>query len=446
MYKKFTGSLYILGLIIGLVILAFIGVNLFDETLNPKITTLLNKPTPHPFKSENAYYSLLGLHSSDKVTPYEAGLLLEKKYHELSGDPLDKPSIDIKSYKQIGYTPFVKGTKENCDVSSNENCLNDYRKRKSDYEKSISLNKLLLSRYLQLHNYTSFYEAGDDSVLQWIHGLFNIQRLFHAQTALTWIYRNKKDALSTLNKDILFWRMVLSSDSGIIGKMISIAMLEKDIQLLSRFISDCGDCSIYQNEIDKALEKLSEDELSMRPAFEREFLLMDSTLINVLKNKKFTFGHIVAYKAYSVLYQVNSSRNEIFSFYDTVLKYAEDKNNSVFDMYQKIKEFEKDKNYDELNILDLFYNPIGKILTTIAIPSSGKYIVAPYKIQALTVLVKIKQKILKQGIKKDQIVTYLENLPVQLKNPLSSEPPKYSESDNEIYYDFIDDGRVSIKL
>ena len=46
----------------------------------------------------------------------------------------------------------------------------------------------------------------------------------------------------------------------------------------------------------------------------------------------------------------------------------------------------------------------------------------------------------------EHIVSFLDNLPVELKNPKLTEPPKYSNSENEIYFDYIGDGGVLIKL
>lgn len=439
-------SMYVMGILFGSTLLVFILINSFDEKLNPNITALLNRPAMHQIKSENAYYSLLGLYAGNKVTPHKAGIFLEKKHRERPDSTLVESAVELKNYKEPGFTSFIQAKKESCNVSSNNNCLDDYRKSKTEHKKSLSSNKLLLSRYLQLHDYNYFYETQDDRELKWSYGLLRLQRLFHAQTAFTWIYKNKKDALISLNKDVQFWRMVLKSGSSLIGKMIALAMLEKDINLLSQFISECSNCDKNNTIINNLLEKLSENELSLRAALEKEFMHNEQALKDVLVNNKYTPGRIVAYQAFNFIYQVNATRNKLFNHYETILNIASDNRYSVLNRYQKIKTFEQIKENNNLNIINFFYNPIGEMLTTVSIPSSGKYLVAPYRTQALILLVKIKLNIIQNGMTKDEIKLFLEHLPLELISPLSSKPPIYSENENGIYYDFIEDSRIFVKI
>jgi len=397
----------------------------FDEELNPEIKIIMN----HDFNTipinSNAYFHLLGLYTEKDKMPHAAGLEIIKSAQLLISNKLSI-YIDIGNIKGITRNP--PNTKQNGMCNSLDvSCISDAKINRLAYIKSIESNKQLLSRYRELFNYRSFEET---LILFGFEYLIETHRLFLTDVALLWLDGDRKKALEYLQGDIKFWSMLTKSDISLVTRMLTAAILERDLKFISGIISDCKTCDGFFTNLSSILLAIEQQDKSFRKVFAYEFRQFGSLDYSEIQIEQDDNNEALLMSLY---YKKNAMQNKIYEGYSLVI------NNSECPISNYIQCYEKYSKLSNQNISFLSFtflsDPIGSILSNIASPNYSEYVWQTFKLEAIRRLVLVKNQIYIRQIQSSDINSYLASLPAELASPFLNTEIKWSVDKNSLEID-----------
>ena len=228
-------------LLTAFLLLAFLLINAFDEDLNAEIAPFTDFNNIAPSDDKNAYFHLMGMpapvgsrpHESGKALVYRAnkiaeerGLAAEPDLWEVEKELFGKKRVEIQGNVSTLCSPREKP------------CLDTYIKNKNNIRKLIANNQVLFNRAKHLRGYPHYSERQgtelDFPIAQYSKAL---PRLYLADAALKAHSGQLSRALTILENDARFWRMMLGESHTMIGKMIAVAYLDHTVSLTSELTS-----------------------------------------------------------------------------------------------------------------------------------------------------------------------------------------------------------------
>ncbi len=230
------GSLVLLALV--LFAIAY-SINMRDEPLTPRTLALL-QPPPNPYKpQENLYIALVGFDAPAGKSVIATGQARNDRYNgELDAvlrDPMAAPTEkpDPGSLEFKGRFEFPQPA---------NSYWNEIPPHRQDIENLLADNRELYERYLGLHGLRGYFQTARPSVFVPIAYLpTNIRQLFLANVVLRMRSedpRARQQALADLEDDLRLWRVMLAAGDTFLSKMVAIAYLHGDEQLLADAFAD----------------------------------------------------------------------------------------------------------------------------------------------------------------------------------------------------------------
>lgn len=448
--------LYVLGGT-GFTLFTLLVLGFLDEDLTQAAKADLTYRPPAVDPKQNAYYALIGLHAAKDLSPWQAGrdITLEYDKHVKQGGLLLE--FDTDKYDWFGKLKVSnalaqsRGRNTNkiwCDYKNEKSCLAFYQSHAGLVADTISDNELLLSRYQDLYQYTHFQ---DETVQMFLTDLISLHRIFQARIGRLWLQNKKHAALDLLDKDIRFWKKVCASDTGLLHKMTSIAVLDKDIRLYSELLTEDHALVGQSQAATQLASSLATEQYGLKASFRREYQISAGYMIAGVGNVEyglFSSGEATLVdKLFSLIFfRKNATVNSLHKIYLAQIELsmrAPDRYQSAATEYNKII-----SRYSDIYRLDMVYNPIGKILLTIAIPSFENYIVMFNNLELSRRLILLKQELLQKNIKGLAVNDYLLQSSTDLTNPYNLKAAQYDQQKAELYFDvpLEDHDRVSVKL
>ena len=150
--KRFLKFLKWTGISLGVLLALFIGINAFDETLDPGAAAIINAQSKIK-PEENAYLSLVGLRAPPDRAPGEFGL--ECITRLVAASKSHKETMALFASGKTGCTdekPWLAGkdiSAISCE-SKQKSCLSHYQEQSAAIKQVALNNKLLLQRYERL--------------------------------------------------------------------------------------------------------------------------------------------------------------------------------------------------------------------------------------------------------------------------------------------------------
>ena len=270
--KKLLSCLFI---ILAVFVVTVVTVNLpvFDEAPLPEVVRLM-EPVALPPAEQNAAVAMLGfsaapdrdmvvvgqkvLEQLDKYTPYK----------RLMGALDDDDEIRILGSTDLDVSWGYKFA--SC-AQEAENCLLKYSEKLSNLEDTVPLEKLI-ARFQILKGMPEYIVPSDKLLFPQYSLLLNVNRLHIAKT---YTEDGAEAAIAVLDSYLGFWRRQLTEPDFLIGRMIAIAAVRINLNLLSNLIELEELGAENQRRIAKLLQPLTLDELDMTAIYlyEQRFVM-----------------------------------------------------------------------------------------------------------------------------------------------------------------------------
>lgn len=341
---------------------------IFDDNLDPKIQSIIDKYNTQYSTKDNGSVYQLGMWSKLDKTPYQIGLWRVNQYKEA----LAQKSGSIEDLKYEGYTEedwilqlYSEDSKPDLLCNFREhNCLESIYERSEEALDLAAENAIYIERYNGLMEFNKFelyekptfmspflYMGPNMDVLQ-----LKLMALF--QKVKSKKYKEVSDEISKL---VLFNKKVLEQTPYLMMKIVSVVELEQTLNAAAFLISRTDQRNIdeWQSFIE-TLTQLTQNQLKMNKLLHVEFVSQVNSL-DILDVGEFekTLPNFVKLLPHRILFKRNKSINMSYSAMTANM----DKIELVGD---KIVSYEK---VDISDFLTLDYsNVIGSLLMMTVIP------------------------------------------------------------------------------
>ena len=401
-----VGSLILLALVLFGIAYA---VNMRDEPLSPLARAFL-QPPPNPCKpEENLYLALVGFGAPAGESVIAAGQARIDRYNgqldALLRDPLGAPSdtIDPRGLQFQGKFEFPP---------AGHSFWSEIPSHRQEIERLLADNRELYARYLalpQLHGY--FQTARPSTFVPIAYPPTKVRQMFLASVVLRMRSddpRERRQALADLEADLGLWRVMLTADGTFVSKMLAIAYLHGDQQLLADAIADSQAPIPVGPEDAQAVAPLFPlDEWNIGEVFADEFRVQASILeqTHLGLHSGWTPPDVTGPKRWlwrawehvqAPFFKVNATEN-LFAEQMERLGRAAAPGASSAPLYNPLSSFA--------------YNPLGKTLAAIALPGYDDYALRAWDGAAFQRLVRLSYEIRRQQIDVNAVPAFMKQHP-----------------------------------
>ncbi|MDD4964116.1 MAG: hypothetical protein PHI11_09400 [Gallionella sp.] len=410
---------WIVATLVLLTILFFI-LNHIDESLQPDAEKLLHPSLLEVPPEKNAYFTLIGLTAPSGVNAAEWGLKTSQA-HRL-------------------YTPPILSNDPVCDLEA-QHCLRLANQHPEQLQQALAAQPELVARYIAARQFPQFSEStGKQSIDPYpnFSAAFRAQTLRHAQIAL-WVEAGKMDAvLAELTEDMAFQRRCLTGAQTLIGKMVTLAALQRDYVLLADLMrAKPSEMAAQQAKVHALLIPLTATERDMLPAIRHEFRMLSAAL------RSFKYESLREEWAQAAVWidtiraplmenllLRNASINRLYQ-----LEQADEALARALPQHFAQKQAEARALSIQLSDVDwrYIYNPVGKWLVELSRVDYHRYIRRPHELDAFIRLMILQQQITDMNITEANLPAFLNNSAPELHNPFNGQPVSWDADRHELF-------------
>ncbi len=268
LFKIITRSLFVIGLGVGIVFIPNLSV--FDETQLPEITERLSKPV-NPNVEGNAAYHLYGLAAASDKDPYMVGkavvATLQSKHAKGQMAQLtEQETIDLYGGKEKWDDEWSAiYPAADCKPREKTDCFAQLLVQVKTQPFSQPRLLVQLERY---HNIIKLphliEETGLMDYTSPLPNYYVMMQMGKLSQANTYHASGLDGLINNSQADMQFWRMALTDSQTLIGKMVSLASLRRNLSALSYAIGMETELSSTQvQNLQTLLKPLTHEEISM---------------------------------------------------------------------------------------------------------------------------------------------------------------------------------------
>ncbi|HTD74314.1 MAG TPA: hypothetical protein VK652_12370 [Steroidobacteraceae bacterium] len=251
-------------------------INSFDVPLSEQAKALL-MPPPNPFPAdENIYLAMAGLEGAGERSITEMGQERIEAYNEALDSMLLNPDSAFGLSSQWDATKLKLSGKLELGSARSASIWASTKSHRQEIAAMLAANQQLYQRYLSLHRLRGYYETARPSYMAPVV-IFppQLRSLFLGDVAnriQTGSSKQQREALTDLQRDLQMWRTVLKGDGTLISKMLAAAFLHTDLILTADLINDTGfDSSSLDEPLDPMLLPFDPKDYRIGNTFAAEF-------------------------------------------------------------------------------------------------------------------------------------------------------------------------------
>ena len=433
-------------------------INAFDEDLKPEALAFADFSGEAIAPEQNGYFAWVGLRVPVGEHPHTRGMQIVAQLNEKL-DAVPHDITDLDTYLGPKALKFTNNLASLCGRDAT-GCLDRYRAKSSDIEKQVRENKVLLERYRALYRYPHFHETLKP---RYFAPLFydpgSVSSLVRAQHALHALRGDPLLALSRLHDDTQFWRQTLAETRGLVGKMIAVAAIRINAQLISEIVARYTTGKAGLTQAAQAVLPLTDLERDLTKVYRNEFAIIMRlfTTLPAEQPTPCTAGSIydcaVDKLTRTFLFKSHASTNQSFERFSEIaaasrlpapefLKNSGERQAS----YQNF--------WDWLPPWHFAYNPIGKVLNAIAVPAYDSYTTRIHNLDGFLRLVSLSLAARQQTVRDADMPAFLAHAQPNFRNPYSNDPMSWDAGSRTIYFngmgenpgDKLLDKRIEVRL
>jgi hypothetical protein len=246
------------------------------------------------------------------------------------------------------------------------------------------------------------------------------------------------DALNDLQQDMRLWRAMLKGDGTLISKMLSVAYLHSDMILIADLITDSStDLKSLEDILDPILLPFNPQDFAIGNAFAAEFRASAPAYQTISAGNEMTYvahlgGWSRLWNAFQAhFFKINATEN---TNAEIAARWVEVGNSppSLFNQARQAQHEWLEKAQPHL-APNYVYNPIGKILISIAAQRYDDYSLRAYDVAAYQRLVYLVFQLKRQHIAAADVAAFMTAHPEWSKHPVDGKPFPWNAVSGEIY-------------
>jgi len=429
------------------ILLASFAANLHDQPLNAEAKALLKLPANPYGPNENIYISMAGFDALAAQSVVTTGEARVSEYNKALDWSLAHPT-ELAAYATKSDPDKLKfsGTSDLCS-SPQSSVWAETKKHRLDVAALISTNQELFQRYLGLHQLLGYYETARPSYLAPFYLVPSPVRclfLFDiANRIQTGSLQQQHAAIKDLSQDLRTWMAMLQGDGTLLSKMIAAASLHRDLLVLADLVTDpSSDMMLFEGNQAAVLTPFPIKDWNIGNAFGAEFRAMVPLYGQLTSASWATSGtdeaRVTWWQRLGIVFQmhffkINATENLSARQMVQLTKLAVSDPHRFSVAREEYRGWLKEN--ESLYSPNVLFNPVGKILVSIAEPPYEEYPLRAYDVAAFQRLVYLAYQIRRQQIGLSEIPTFLVQHPEWSRHPVNGTPFRWNSQSQELIVD-----------
>lgn len=413
-------------------------INAVDQNLKPEAIAFADFLDDEVPEQDNGYFAWVGLSAPANEKPHAVGTATVALINQRLASHSLETIVDPASLLGPNALKFKGGVSGLCGRDSN-NCLARYQAKETDIKKWLIENQIFLERYRGLYAYPQFRETIRPHLrTPTIYEPSLVAGLARAQHALTAIHGNPQTALRQLRDDTNYWRSILQQSRSLISRMIAVAAIQGNTQLISEIIASISIDPQTLAVASQASQPLTVSERDLSKVFRYEFGFTMDVFSNISQYKNdpcpsdswtdCLSGTLMS----TFLFKPNATIN---LSYERLARMARLASLPAQEWNTRIRARREERDRDNmLFVWHIFYNPVGKILDAIAKPAYESYSGRIHNLDGFLRLVSLQTAVKRAGILDSAVEKFLVDTAPEQRNPYTGEAMQWDAGSRVIYF------------
>ena len=440
---KMVGGIVVLALAI---VLGSFAVNFYDEPLSADAKGLLALPADHYSSGDNIYFLMAGFDAPAGQSAVETGVARVAEYNRTLEWKLSHP-MDAATYITKTDPKALRFNGELCG-SWPSSIWADAKNHRADIPALLTTNEELYQRYLGLHQLRGYHETARASVLapfyfvpQPVRWLFLANFAMRIQTIST---GEQRAAIDDLGRDLRTWKTIILGDGTLISKMIAAASVHRDLSVLADMIVDPNsDMALFDGEQGGILTPSALADWDIDSAIAAEFRTINSIYSQMTSSTTWLamgdneeppgWWQRQGVALQSHFFKYNATENLRARQMIQLIRLAHSYPSGFSSARKEYRRWLREN--ETLYSPTVLFNPVGKMVVSIAATSYEDYILRPYDVAAFQRLVYLVYQIRRQGIASSEIPMFLKQHPEWANHPVDGTPFRWNPVARELTID-----------
>lgn len=435
---------WLFGLIIAIVLILII-VNLVDDDLNPEIKAILDENPAQIAASQNGYFAWIGVIGPEKEAPHDWGQRLFQEVLRTDKQAMEtQQAVELSLYKNKRQES-LKRDKIPCHKI--ESCLQAVATDPKAAEEAMQQGKITLSRSDEALAFPAYQEAWrpDASFHSALLSHLSLWTPLAATRFALKVERGQHDeALAGLEREIAFHTRQMQGAHTLIETLVAQNNLHVRHQLLSQYmLRHPLAARIRADKIAAMLTPFPANATSLKPALQSEVRVMSKSLLALKKAPTEGLSDQIPEFLLRPVYLPKATVNQIYQWQKALID-ADGKSGNEY--RQHLAEYRKliQESNDKFPLA--IRNPVGHILTMIAMPDLARYFLRRDNMLATRDLVAFQLELLKSGTHQPQAIAKAVEA-ASLIHPYTGNKAKWNAEKRTVGYDGLPENKeLSITL
>ena len=412
-----------------LLLLLFVGAVIannvfFDDTLDAKAAAAGEPAASSVAEAQNGYLALLAMGAADGADgPAYARAWLAEARAAAKENRAEK-TVEVKRAKR----PDL------CDAAQ-VSCLAAVQDKADGINAQLEAYKEDLERYERLIAFRAYEEVLDypfrlDSRFPSYVQVGSAQRAWLVRAALAVQAGKIEDALSAVERDIAFQRVMLGGARTLIGKMVAAANYTRDLAFVADLLqTSTADLKPFAPRLTEMLKPIAPAALRMDAALDTEFGMSKQALKNPAAAGSVGQGSVYEMIGTRLFYKPNATINKAYASY---MRIAEQSRRPLAVLARDGQK--PDPASEELKFRDYIDNPIGNILLQIATPSFASYALRLHDLDAYNRLAGLGAEIIAADVGAEGVADFVAKSDARFYDPYSGKPMAWDAGTRQLSF------------
>ena len=404
--KKFLRWYWLVPIVLVFLAAMVLIANAIDEVLDAKAAAMGEPREAGVAEADNAYLAAIGMGADDGADSlaFARAWLAEARAAARDGRPekqgearrAQRPALcDAAQTSCLAALP---------DMAAGQ--LDAYREDLARYEKLIA--------YRTFEEITD-YPFGMESQFPRYAPMGAAQRAWLARAALALQAGRIDEALAAVERDIAFQRLMLTGTRTLVGRMVAAANYTRDLSFVADLLqTSLADLKPHAPRLQAMLKPIEPAALNLDELMAGEFGMMKRFLHNPAGSGE-TSGWQEQLRM-RFFYKRNASINEAHAFYSGKQQWLR---KSSAQLARNVPDEARD---GQMQPWDYLYNPMGKILTRVAMPSFSAYALRLHDLDAMNRLLGLAAEIIAADVPAEGVAGFVAKSDARFFDPYSGKP------------------------
>lgn len=460
-------SLTVLAMIVSGVLISWVFLN--DEALNPAAKLVL-EVAPKIAPEQNAFYALWGFKASPELAAFEVGEQIISAHAAALRTSGYAASFAPETF--WGKQPFqdnssplryCSGLSDLGDKSEKRSCLAVLSGQRDAIETKLREQDLYVQRYRALRRYPHYEDVMTPGpsmpMLPW-HTFCAVGDLVDAKIVFDMTEPSRRGAaLAELDQEMMLWKMIGRGASSMLSRMMSTAQLGRKYRLASELLAKYPQIADEHRDIvAKITQPLVAENINMQQVFEGEFRYLaqaiHDTRYDANVNSKGVAEPImrpawIPAPWEALAFKRNATINMLYA---DMMASGNFYSQSAVNILMQQNEFsEKLDHYKPFRPSLWLYNPVGKIVISIAPSQYKNYAYRIHDLDGYSRLVELQRRIVLSRIPSTKAGELIATADTNLLDPYTGKPMAFDAIARTISFaakshDTLDQASIFLEL